>query len=215
MNYGWLQGVYQDYRRGDPETVRGVKELQRRVSVGCCWPRDVAVLKGLDQVHAVAVSGAYPVVGAEDVRLSDATLQTLLDLIAQARRPPSVNLLTAGTSPLRRQGRQGQGQGQGQGAGVMGTTVAGWYDQGPFFGKGAGGGSHGGTPGHAAPLHAMVSHPSGHPSGHPFVRHGTRHHPGGGFASWIGPWGIWPDDCYLDVYGRIWCWGPYGWQVVA
>lgn len=217
MHHAWLQGVYDDYRRGDPEAVRGVRELQRRVSVGCACERDVAVLKGLDQVHASVgctfVGQAPQSLDAADVYISDATLQTLLDLIAQARRPPSVNLMTAGTSPLRSVQRRMHG-GAGKGVGPM--TVAGWYDQGPFFGKGAGGAaSRGGATARAsAPMtHSSTSHASSfHPGSN---HHGTRHHPGGGFASWIGPWGIWPDDCYLDVYGRIWCWGAWGWQVVG
>lgn len=214
MDPRWLQGVYGDYRRGDRETIAGVKELQRRVAIGCASPRDVSVLKGLDAVHGMVV-GQGPAPDLEgSIAISDALLQRLLDLVAQARRPASVNLLTAGTSPMRRHG---------------GTTIAGYYDQGPYFGahgggggmtaaRGGGGGfSRGGAaaraasaPAMASPSHAASFRPGG--GGH---GHGVRHRPGGGFASWIGPWGVWPDDCYLDVYGRIWCWGPWGWQVVG
>lgn len=211
MDYRWLQGVYDDYRRGDPETMAGVRALQRKVAIGCASPRDVSVLKGLDAVHGMVVGQDKPADAEASVFISDTTLRALLDLVAQARRPASVNLLTAGTSPMRRHG---------------GTAISGYYDNGPFFGApahGGGGGARGGggfsrggaaarapsAPTTSSPSRAMSFHPGG---GH---GHGVRHRPGGGFASWIGPWGIWPDDCYLDVYGRIWCWGPYGWQVVA
>lgn len=190
MNQAWLYQVYEDHRRGYPEAVAGVRELQRKVSVGCATSRDVAVLQGLDRIRI----GQEPEpLMTSAPALSFETLQELLSLIVMARRPAAINQLTAGTSPMRTMRAHGGG---GR------ASISGINDLGPFFGKGGGGGGGGGHGG------------GGHGG------HGGGFHHGGGFrrggGGWWGPgWGWGGDQCYLDAYGRIWCWTAYGWQLLA
>jgi hypothetical protein len=194
MHHPWLHQLYHEYRQGSPDAVAGVRTLQRRVQVGCACPRDVAILKGLDGVHA-SIGQDIPS-DRENIVIDQQTMAYLLDLVAQARRPAPLNRQLTGTASLRHRG---------------GMTVAGW----PAFGASHGGFSRGGaaaravSPG-AGPVHTStaMTHPSQQHHGLDFRRRGG----GGGGWGWGWPWG-WGNDCVWDQYGRVWCWTPYGWQV--
>lgn len=195
MHHPWLNQLYHEYRRGYPEAVAGVKTLQRRVAIGCASPRDVSILKGLDQVHgSVQVYGdrfgQAPLQLSEPVSLDSGTLSTLLDLIAKARRPASVNQRTATSMTLAQRRQHGGGRAQISGLG-------------PYVGRGGGGGHGGG------------GHGGGGHDGHG----GGGFHRGGGFVPGGGWWTVptyWPsDNCVVDAYGRVWCLTASGWVLQA